>query len=144
MIWATELQTPSLLRRMGSMLYDGLTLIALWLLMSALFTTFYGAAATGLPRLLLQGFSLLVISSYFLWCWTHGGQTLAMKTWRVRLVQENGVGLNMATAMKRYLVASAGLALGGVGLWWALFDRDLQFLHDRLSHTRLVLQEKSR
>lgn len=130
---------PSLWRRLGGVLYDGLTLAALWLLASAVFTSIYGVAAEGWPRLLLQGFSLLVISGYFLWCWTHGGQTLAMKTWRIRVVRESGAGLTTTDALKRYLLACAGMALVGVSLWWALVDRDGKFLHDRLARTRLVL-----
>ena len=120
------------------MLYDFLTLVALWLLASAVFTSLYGAADQALPRLLLQGFSLLVISSYFLWCWTHGGQTLAMRAWRIKVVYANGMPLTWLGAVMRYLLAMAGLLAGGVGLWWALLDRDGQFLHDRLAKTRLI------
>jgi len=38
----------------------------------------------------------------------------------------------------RFCLALAGLALAGAGFWWALFDRDRQFLHDRLLGTRLI------
>lgn len=138
------MQTPGFLRRLGGVLYDGLAVIALWMLASAIITTLFGNASQGEARWLLQGVSLLTISAYFLWCWTHGGQTLAMKTWRVRVVQENGAPLSFSTALRRYFLACAGLLLGGVGLWWALLDRDGQFLHDRLTGTRLVLVEKTR
>ena len=36
------------------------------------------------------------------------------------------------------LLAFASLALTGVGIGWALVDRDGQFLHDRLAGTRLI------
>lgn len=126
------------------MLYDGLAVVALWMLASAIITSLFGNASEGGARLLLQGVSLLTISAYFLWCWTHGGQTLAMKTWRVRVVQKNGAPLSFVTALRRYVLACVGVLLGGIGLWWALLDRDGQFLHDRLAGTRLVLVEKTR
>ena len=131
--------TPGLMRRLGGVLYDGLTLVALWLLASAVFTSFYGVVSAGQPRLLLQVFSLLVIAGYFLWCWTHGGQTLAMRAWRIRVVHANGMPLTLLGAILRFLLAGSGILAGGLGLWWALLDRDGQFLHDRLAKTRIVV-----
>jgi uncharacterized RDD family membrane protein YckC len=133
------LQTPSLLRRLGSLLYEGLTVIALWLLASALVTTFSGFGESGISRTLLQGIALVIISGYFLWCWTHGGQTLAMKTWRIQVIDDRGKPLSTILAASRLVLASVGVCLAGVGLWWALLDKDKQFLHDRLAHTRLIL-----
>jgi uncharacterized RDD family membrane protein YckC len=132
------LETPSFSRRLGGLLYDGLTLVALWLLASAVFTSLYGAVNTASSRLLLQAFSLTIIAGYFLWCWTHGGQTLAMRTWRIKVVYANGAPLTMLGACLRFFLALAGISVGGVGLWWALLDRDGQFLHDRLAKTRLI------
>ena len=83
-----------------------------------------------------------MISAYFLWCWTHGGQTLAMKTWRIRVLQANGAPLSLAAALRRYILAAAGISFGGATLWWAWFDREGQFMHDRLAGTRLVMIEQ--
>lgn len=133
------MNSPGLLRRLGGVLYDGLTLLALWLLSSAVFTSIYGIATAGWPRVALQIFSFALIASYFLWCWTHGGQTLAMKAWRIRVVGVTGQPLSLAEAVRRYLVACVGIGLGGAGLWWALVDRDGLFMHDRLAGTRLEM-----
>lgn len=124
------------------MLYEALTVIALWMLASAIITTLLGNATQGRSRLVLQGLSMLVISAYFLWCWTHGGQTLAMKTWRIRALQASGAPLSLAAALRRYIIAAAGMLFGGATLWWAWFDREGQFMHDRLAGTRLVMVEK--
>lgn len=129
------------MRRLGSLLYEGLTVIALWFMASALVTTFSGSAVSGISRTLLQGVTLAIISSYFLWCWTHGGQTLAMKTWRIRVVDDHGKPLAAIPAASRLVLASTGACLAGIGLWWALFDKDKQFLHDRLVNSRLILLE---
>ena len=130
---------PSFKRRMGGVLYDALAVIALWMLASAIVTTLTGVAAAGWGRALLQLLAFATISAYFLWCWTHGGQTLAMKTWRIRLIDDAGSPLGVGIALRRYLLACLGLAAGGLGIWWALWDRDGKFLHDRLCGSRLVL-----
>lgn len=133
---------PSFQRRLGGVLYDALAVIALWMLASAIVTTLVGNAASGWPKALLQLLAFATVSAYFLWCWTHGGQTLAMKTWRIRLTTDAGTALGAGIALRRYLLACLGLVAGGLGLWWALWDRDGKFLHDRLSGTRLMLVER--
>jgi uncharacterized RDD family membrane protein YckC len=132
------LTTPGFARRLGGLLYDGLTLIALWLAASAIFTSLYGAADQPFSRLVLQAIPIALISSYFLWCWTQGGQTLAMRAWRIKVVYANGDPLTLLGASLRYLLAMVGILAGGIGLWWALLDRDQQFLYDRLAKTRLI------
>ena len=86
-------------------------------------------ATSGALRYELQLFILVVFAGYFLWCWLRGGQTLAMKAWGIRLV-----GVTPVRAIVRFLL----LALLPVSIAWALFDRDRQFLHDRLAGTRLI------
>jgi uncharacterized RDD family membrane protein YckC len=75
---------------------------------------------------------------YFVGQWTHGGQTLAMKTWHLRLVTRRGAAITLRQAALRYLIALVGLACLGAGFLWALFDRDRSFLHDRMVGTRIV------
>jgi uncharacterized RDD family membrane protein YckC len=87
-------------------------------------------ATHGFARAELQVFILGVLAAYFLWCWLRGGQTLAMRAWRIRLID-----VTPAKAIARFLVAAALLPLS---ILWALVDRDRQFLHDRLAGTRLV------
>jgi uncharacterized RDD family membrane protein YckC len=90
-------------------------------------------ATGGWLRHLLQLFIMVVLGSYFLWCWLRGGQTLAMKAWRVRLVD-----VTPRKALLRFILAVL-LVPTGISIIWSLFDRDRQFLHDRLAGTRLVL-----
>lgn len=83
-------------------------------------------------------FAVLLV--YFVWFWLHGGQTLAMKTWKLRIVDAAGGHLRPLQAILRYMAAWPSVLLFGVGILWALFDRDRRFLHDRIAGTRVVFE----
>jgi uncharacterized RDD family membrane protein YckC len=87
-------------------------------------------ATQGWLRRELQLFILVVFAAYFLWSWLRGGQTLAMKAWRIKLVD-----VTPGRALLRFVLA---VVLFPYSILWAFFDRDRQFLHDRLAGTRLV------
>jgi uncharacterized RDD family membrane protein YckC len=124
--------TPGLLRRLAAMLYEALLLAAVAFFAAWLFFFASGGrdATAGWARHLLQLFILVVFAAYFLWCWLRGGQTLAMKAWRIRLVD-----VTPKRAILRFLLA---VLFFPVTILWALVDKDRQFLHDRLAGTRLI------
>lgn len=80
----------------------------------------------------------LVLGIYFIWYWRHGGQTLAMQTWKLKLVDRDGAAPSANQLYLRYFLAWPSVLFYGVGLIWALFDRDRQFLHDRLAGTLII------
>lgn len=92
-----------------------------------------------LPGSMLWLHVFLVFGAYFIWYWRHGGQTLAMQTWKLKLVMADGSPPPLSRLLLRYALAWPSVLPGGIGLLWALFDRDRQFLHDRLAGTRIVL-----
>jgi uncharacterized RDD family membrane protein YckC len=120
------------------MLYESLLLTALILVVTFPFVGLTGGAVSTGSRIALQIYLVTVCGAYFTWYWLHGGQTLPMKTWHMRLRTATGAPLTLRQALLRYLAALAGLLAGGLTLWWALFDRDRQFLHDRLLGTRII------
>lgn len=126
------------MRRLASALYDLLLVVALVFIATFPFLAFFGDATHGWRRHLLQAWVLAVVGAYFAWFWTRGGQTLPMKTWHIRVVRWDGRPLGFGRAMHRYILALLGTAALGLGFAWALFDRDRQFLHDRLAGTALV------
>jgi uncharacterized RDD family membrane protein YckC len=131
------LQLASLRLRLMSLAYEVILLVAILFLFSYLFLSLARDAQSGLPRIIFQIYLLSVCGVYFVFCWTRGGQTLPMKTWHMQLVTETGKTLSAGRAFRRYLFAIPGM-LSGISLLWAPFDRERQFLHDRLARTRLV------
>lgn len=125
------------------MAYEGVLLFGVVFVAAYLFLGLVRDAQSGLPRLLFQIYLLAVCGTYFVFCWVRGGQTLPMKTWRIRVVTEGGEPLPVARAFRRYLIAVPGV-LSGVSVLWAFFDRDRQFLHDRLARTRIIEKEDAR
>jgi uncharacterized RDD family membrane protein YckC len=116
------------------MLYEALLLLAVAFFAGSLFLFASGGqdATAGWHRTALQAFVALVFAVYFLWSWLRGGQTLPMKAWKIRLVE-----VTPGRAILRFLLAFFLLPTGA-SLVWVLFDRDRQFLHDRLAGTRLI------
>ena len=124
--------TPGLPRRLAALAYEAVLLFAVAFFAAWLFFFASGGrdATTGALRYALQIFIVAMFAAYFLWCWLRSGQTLAMKAWGIRLVD-----VTPRKALVRFVLAAALLP---VSIAWALFDRDRQFLHDRLAGTRLV------
>jgi uncharacterized RDD family membrane protein YckC len=151
---------PTLRRRLLSMVYESLLLFGVLFLAGYLFSALTQQRSGLMYRHAMQTWLFLVLGVYFVWFWTHGGQTLAMKTWKIRLVDAQGQPVRAGRAVLRYVLAwlwvlpamaldwalgftgwgSVGLLAGWVVLW-ALAMRvmpDHQFVHDRLAGTRLV------
>jgi uncharacterized RDD family membrane protein YckC len=137
------LRLASLRLRLVSLVYEGILLIAVLSVSSYLFLSLARDAQSGLPRVIFQVYLLSVCGAYFVFCWARTGQTLPTKTWRMRIVTEEGGPLSAGRAFKRYLLAIPGM-LSGISLLWAPFDRERQFLHDRLAGTRIVRVDSDR
>lgn len=128
---------PGIGRRLGSLLYEGLVVFSLLLI------------GFWIPQALLAGLGIrlsprglwlhiaILLMIYFMWCWLNGGQTLPMKTWKLRIANPDGTPIRPAQALLRYLAAWPSIVLG-IGIAWALIDRDKQFLHDRIAGTRII------
>ena len=125
------------------MVYEALLTCGVIFLASLLFLGASGGTQNGWLRHAFQAYLFLVIGLYFTASWLRRGQTLAMKTWKLRLVGANGARITPRQAITRYLCAWPCLALCGIGLLYAVFDRDRQFLHDRLAGTRIVNSQGS-
>jgi len=129
---------PSVGKRLLSTVYEALLAFAVAFLAGL---AFHGAAEgrlAGAGRVLFQVYLFLVLGIYFVACWSRGGRTLPMQTWRMRLVRRDGGRVEVGRAALRYGLAWLSLLVFGAGFVWAWVDRDRQFLHDRLAGTRIV------
>ena len=125
------------------MMYEGTLLFGVAFVSTALFL-FAGGGTSGLEgwrHVALQVYLGAVFAGYFLWCWLRGGQTLAMKAWNIRLIAPMHTRVPPGKALLRFVLAVL-LVPSGIGILWAFFDHERQFLHDRLVGTRLVSVER--
>ncbi len=133
-------ELAGLRRRLASMLYESMLLLGV---LALVFLVPYLMLGVGFniapPGWFAWLHIFVVLGLYFVWYWRRNGQTLAMQTWRLKVVDAEGRNISRARAWLRYALTWPSVLLGGVGLFWALVDRDRQFLHDRLAGTRVVL-----
>lgn len=156
---ATSLMAPPLARRMACWLYEGMLLFGVVFIAGYLFSTLTQTRHALDNRHMQQAFLFIVFGIYFVWFWSKG-QTLAMKTWHIRLVDSQGRSVSQPRALARYALSwlwlLPPLAVGGlfslpggevtvltIGwvLVWALLSRfhaQRQFVHDALAGTRLI------
>ncbi len=121
----------SLWRRLGALLYDSLLLFAV-LFFAAALVMLLTRGHFNPASLPFQLYLLLISFWFFGWFWTHGGQTLGMRAWKIRVMQYSGAGISWNQALQRFCVA---VLLGGVGMFWCLFTKDKQALYDKLAKT---------
>lgn len=156
-----EQTTPSLGRRMACWLYEGMLLFGVVFIAGYLFSALSQTRHALDNRPGMQAFIFLVLGIYFTWFW-HRGQTLAMKTWHIRVVDRHGHTLTQKRALLRYMTSWLWFApplvltwplalpalevlvltLGWVAIWAVLsrFHPERQFWHDAMAGTRLITQ----
>jgi uncharacterized RDD family membrane protein YckC len=154
--------TPGIFRRMACFVYEGVLLFGVLMMAGYLFSALTQQRHALQGRHGLQAFLFLVLGIYFVWFWSHGGQTVAMKAWHVRLVDAQGRAVSERRALLRYLLswlwfapallavwladlhgvgAIFGSLLTGVAAYAALarLHPQGQFWHDAVGGTRLIM-----
>ena len=146
---------------MFAFVYEGVLLFGVLMISAYLYSSLSQMRHALVGRTGLQWFLFVILGIYFVWFWSRGGQTVAMKAWHVRLVDRGGQPVTQSRALCRYLLSwlwflpalgsiqwfhlSGGGALTGTLLTgviaYALLARlhpDRQFWHDAACGTRLV------
>lgn len=154
-------RAPGLARRLAAFVYEGVLLFGVVMIAGLVYSAVTQQRHALEGRVGMMVFLFLVLGLYFTWFWTHGGQTVAMKAWHVRLLGADGRPVSRARALMRYLLswlwflpATAAVYLAGLhgkgeisvallagvlayaALVWLRPDR--QFWHDVVCGTRLV------
>jgi uncharacterized RDD family membrane protein YckC len=146
---------------MAAFVYEGVLLFGVLMMSGYLFSSLTQQRHALVGRHGLQGFLFVILGIYFVWFWSHGGQTVAMKAWHIRLVDHGGRPVSQGRAFARYLLswlwfmpallvlwltkvpgpgASFAVMLAGA-VAYVLIARlhpSRQFLHDVLCGTRLI------
>jgi uncharacterized RDD family membrane protein YckC len=156
---SNEMKTPGLWRRMACWVYEGMLLFGVVFIAGYLFSTLSQTRNALDNRHALQAFIFLIFGIYFVWFWSKG-QTLAMKTWNIRLVDLQGEAVSQKRALLRYVFSwvwflppllvlaplevdtlETSVIVVGWILVWAILSRfhpQGQFWHDAAAKTRLV------
>jgi uncharacterized RDD family membrane protein YckC len=160
-------ETPGLRRRLACFVYEGVLLFGVVMIAGLTWSVATEQRHALVGQQGLQAFLFIVLGVYFVWFWSHGGQTLAMQTWHIRLTRKDGSPVSMRRALCRYLLAwlwflPALLTLWATGLRGGLaasatvvagiliyaglarWFPSRQYLHDEACGTRLVVSHPKR
>ena len=142
---------PGLLRRLAAMFYDWVLLTAIILVAVTVFTlsidlVFGNNTSQNLlqqtwVKLLYQLYLLSVAALFYAWFWTHGGQTLGMKVWKLRITGFEGEKISIRQALLRLLYVLISCLPLGLGFFWMLLNKKKLTLYDIWSKSHLVMLE---
>jgi len=133
------------LRRLMAMVYDSFLIIALFFIITVPFVLQVGEQTLTHDPVVHVLYQVVLVLSAFLffgWFWTHGGQTLGMRAWRLRTIKRDGSPMDWPASMARFAAALLSIACIGLGFLWILVDPERLAWHDRLSRTRVVVEPK--
>lgn len=140
-----ETERPAgLRRRLAAMIYDGLVLCGLLFAVTLAVLVLRGGRAVAPDTPWFTALLIVVMQLFFGWFWTHGGQTLGMRAWRLRIRSATGGPPGWRQAVIRFLAAWLSAVPLGLGFWWSLLDVERRTWHDRLSGTVLVHEPRRR
>lgn len=128
----------SLPRRLLIMLYDGVILLGLLMMASAVALPFGDVHKVAFHDFWFTLWLLAVCFAYLGSCWRYGGMTVGMRAWKVRLISSNEQNISWPGCLLRFLVGWVSLSVFGLGILWALFDKKNRTWHDLAARTLLI------
>lgn len=135
--------TPSagLFKRLAAIFYDSLLLLGVLMGVNALIVTINRGEA--IDSGWINVVNVLVIYGFFAWFWTHGGQTLGMRAWRLKAINDDGSALSWGKSAARMLLAVVSWSTLGLGYVWMYFNPQRRTWHEKLSRTQTVQLPKN-
>ncbi|MBV0934125.1 RDD family protein [Marinobacterium weihaiense] len=140
----TQVTPAAFIKRLMAMVYDGLLVIALWMVIGGIGVALNDGEAISLEsssRMAVALFNSALFCATFLFFgffWTRNGQTLGMLAWRLRIQTMAGGRLSWGQALVRFMLAIPSLGLCGLGFMWMLLTDERLTLHDRWSGSCMV------
>jgi uncharacterized RDD family membrane protein YckC len=135
------LVTAPLWRRLASMGYDCILMLALLIFATSLILPLNQGHAFQPHNWIYRCYLFTLISLFYIGFWAYGGQTLGMRAWRIRVCSRGGHSLSLKQAIVRYIVAIPSILFVGIGFWWSLLVSKGDTCYDRWSHSRVILTD---
>lgn len=126
-----------IVRRLLVMIYDTVIVVGLLLIAAAVASPFDHGNQQALRDPVFTLYLVAVWFAYLAWCWQHGGMTLGMRAWGVRLCATGLRDVTVLTSVLRFGVSLLSAACLGLGFAWSLLDDQRRCWHDRASGTGL-------
>lgn len=136
--------SPGLIRRLAAIFYDLCLLFAVCFVATALLLPFNAGEAFSGDQFFYSFYLLTVSFIFFGWFWTHGGQTLGMRSWKLAVLTETKQNISWKQALIRFICAILSWLPFGLGFWWVFFNSKKATWHDLASGSYLYLQRSGR
>ena len=137
----TNRNPPGLLRRLAALFYDAVVLAAVLFAATVVLLPFHDGEAFQPNHGLYSAYLAAVGFAFFGWFWTHGGQTLGMRAWKIRLCTTAGHSVSWGQASIRFICGLISFGCLGLGYLWILFDSEGRSWHDLASGSKIVRQD---
>lgn len=137
-IYGLSMHYPNIFRRCFAIFYDWLLIFSICIAATSVAVFFTHGEAIAANNLFFKLYLFIVISSYYVWFWLHGGQTTGMRAWKIKLTNTCNQPITLQQALMRIFIAIPSYGLL-VGFLWQFIDSEKQTLHDKLSKTKLII-----
>ncbi len=126
-------------RRLAAAAYDALIVFALVFIATFVIVQIFGEPLPPAGKAAVQISTLVIAYGYFAGFWSRAaGQTIGMRAWRIRVVDEHNGAVGWACASRRFLSAILSWAILGLGYLWSLGNPRGDAWHDLLSGSHLI------
>ncbi|MGZ5026154.1 MAG: RDD family protein [Methylobacter sp.] len=136
------LSKPGFLRRLAVIFYDLLLLVAVLFVATAVLLPLNSGEAFTNQQFFFPIYLLLVSFFFYAWFWTHGGQTLGLRSWKIKVLTIDRKPIGWKQALFRFTAAILSWSFFGLGFLWILIDKNQRSWHDHLSQTALFFDDQ--
>ncbi len=129
-------------RYLAAVFYDLMLVIAAFFVATAALLPF--TAGEAIESSVMYPLYLLGVSfAFYGWFWTHGGQTLGLRAWKLRVVNENQTDINWQQALIRFITACGSWLALGLGIFWCIWQKDKKTWQDLSSKSMIIRIEST-
>ena len=139
-----QVTNPGPFIRLAAFIYDGLLVLGIWFVLGIIFVAVNGGEHVAQHNPLLPSAMFIVLFWFNVHFWRRGGQTLGMRAWRLRLINDNKGPMTLMQCLVRFLVSIGSTLILFMGYFWVWFDKDGLSWHDRYSNTRIIREPKKK